>query len=117
MSASRPESTACPIPAEASTTTDSAVTARTAQRGLLRRTAGTGGRREGRGRVRCGGGPPCGGDAGTLGERGGVGKVTPPRGRNLGAGRGIREHRRPIRSADRGRDPRGAHPCPPFAVT
>ncbi|GJF23286.1 hypothetical protein SHO565_38500 [Streptomyces sp. HO565] len=84
MSASRPESTACPIPAEASTTTDSPVTARMAQRGFFRRTAGPGERPAGRGRVRWGGGPPCGGDAGTLGERGGVGMVTPPRGRDLG---------------------------------
>ncbi len=47
MSESRLESTACPIPAEASTTTDRAVTARMAQRGFFRRTGGLGGRREG----------------------------------------------------------------------
>ncbi|GHA86887.1 hypothetical protein GCM10010330_46540 [Streptomyces tendae] len=114
-------STACPIPAEPSTTTESAVTARTAQRGFLRRTGGLGGRRDGRGPPRCGGGPPRPVEAGTRDERGGVGKGTPPRGRALGvereAVRGIREHRRPIRSAARPRDPRGAHPCPPFAVT
>ncbi|GAA5211659.1 hypothetical protein GCM10023323_44200 [Streptomyces thinghirensis] len=81
MSESRLESTACPIPAEASTTTDRAVTARMAQRGFFRRTGGLGGRREGRGPPRCGGGPPRGDAAGTRGERGGVGKVTPPRGR------------------------------------
>ncbi|GAA4008553.1 hypothetical protein GCM10022384_62910 [Streptomyces marokkonensis] len=81
MSASRPESTACPIPAEASTTTDSAVTARTAQRGLFRRTGGLGGRRDGRAPPGRGGGPPRGDAAGTRGERGGVGKVAPPRGR------------------------------------
>ncbi|GGQ24990.1 hypothetical protein GCM10010279_36220 [Streptomyces mutabilis] len=114
MSESRPESTACPIPAEASTTTDRAVTARMAQRGRFRRTGGRGGRLKA---PRCGGGTPRDVAVGTRGERGGVGKVTPPRGTGRAAGRAIREHRRPIRSATRGCDPRGAHPCPPFAVT
>ncbi|GHF05382.1 hypothetical protein GCM10018772_33300 [Streptomyces fumanus] len=86
MSASRPESTAWPIPAEASTTTDSAVTARRVQRGRRR-----GGPGAGRGRRRCGGGPPRAGAAGTRreGERGGVGKGTPPRGLARAYGRGI----------------------------
>ncbi|RDD89969.1 hypothetical protein DVZ84_08070 [Streptomyces parvulus] len=74
------------MPAEASTTTESAVTARMAQRGFFRRTGGRGGRPEGRGPPRCGGGPPRGDEAGTRGERGGVGKVTPPRGRGPGCG-------------------------------
>ncbi|GAA3189839.1 hypothetical protein GCM10010451_44310 [Streptomyces virens] len=61
MSSSRLLSTACPIPAEASTTTDSVVTVRMTQRGLRRAGAGAGaggrasradGRREGRGAVR-----------------------------------------------------------------
>ncbi|GLP66533.1 hypothetical protein TUSST3_31530 [Streptomyces sp. TUS-ST3] len=52
MSASRLVITAWPIPAEASTTTDSVVAARMAQRGRFRRTGGRAGRRcGGRGRV------------------------------------------------------------------
>ncbi len=85
MSSSRPVSTACPIPADPSTTTDSAVTARMAQRGFLRRTGGFGGRRDGRG-ARCGRGAPRPAEAGTRDERGGVDKGTPPRGRAPGRG-------------------------------
>ncbi|GHB61063.1 hypothetical protein GCM10010377_60010 [Streptomyces viridiviolaceus] len=62
------------MPAEASTTTDRAVTARMAQRGFLRRTGGRGDRPDGRGRPRCGGGPPAAVGTGTRGERGGMGK-------------------------------------------
>ncbi|GGM05288.1 hypothetical protein GCM10010129_56100 [Streptomyces fumigatiscleroticus] len=103
MSDSRLLITACPIPAEASTTTDSVVTARTAQRGFFRRTGGRGTAPDGRGRRRCGGGPPRPLGAGGLGERerGGVGKGDT----SARAGRGIREHRRPIRSADRAAAP------------
>ncbi|CAM5692100.1 putative protein OS=Streptomyces fumanus OX=67302 GN=GCM10018772_33300 PE=4 SV=1 [Streptomyces fumanus] len=86
MPASRPESTAWPIPAEASTTTDSAVTARRVQRGRRR-----GGPGAGRGRRRCGGRPAPGGGGRDPegGERGGVGKGTPPRGLARAYGRGI----------------------------
>ncbi|GGQ84071.1 hypothetical protein GCM10010250_64190 [Streptomyces althioticus] len=67
MSSSSPLSTACPIPAEASTTTDSVVTVRMTHRG--RRRGGAGGRvagRDGRAGRRSG--------FRGRGERGGVGK-------------------------------------------
>ncbi|CAM5453824.1 hypothetical protein STENM223S_07493 [Streptomyces tendae] len=74
MSESRPVSTACPIPAEASTTTDSAVTARLcmAQRGFFRRTGGLGGRRDGPGAaaLRRRPAPGRGRDPGGAGRRG-----------------------------------------------
>ncbi|GAB2872713.1 hypothetical protein GCM10027074_45460 [Streptomyces deserti] len=70
MSASRLDITVCPIPADAITTTDSVVTARMAQRGFPRGTGGRAGRRDGCGR-RCGAGWG-------RGDRGGVGKGTPP---------------------------------------
>nr|BBJ53123.1 hypothetical protein SAVMC3_57520 [Streptomyces avermitilis] len=90
MSASRLVTTAWPIPAEARTTTDSVVTIRMDQPGRLGRLGRTGGRRAGEGRGRRGGR--------AAGERGGVGM-----GGHLreGMGVGIREHRRPIRSAAR----------------
>ncbi len=76
MSASRLLITACPMPAEARTTTDSVVTARRAQRGFRRGTGGAGlrGARPGEG---------CGrrrGAAVVRGDRGGVGKGIPPDG-------------------------------------
>ncbi|GAA1010000.1 hypothetical protein GCM10009564_26830 [Streptomyces thermogriseus] len=112
MSASTLETTACPIPAEASTTTDRVAAARMAQRGLRRGTGAYG--------TRAGlAGPP--GPTGCRGARCGRG-----RGRYCvldmgdtsaeGVG-GHRVHRRGIRSADRRSGPRGAHRCPPFAVT
>ncbi|MGI3202008.1 hypothetical protein ACRJ4W_33650 [Streptomyces sp. GLT-R25] len=52
-------SSACPMPAAASTVTDTEVVTRMAQRGCLRRTGGRAGR------CRCG----------RAGERGGVGKA------------------------------------------
>ncbi|GGY71517.1 hypothetical protein GCM10010300_13310 [Streptomyces olivaceoviridis] len=80
MPASRLATTACPIPAEASTTTDSVVTARMAQRGRrggrtgrTRRSGGRGTRRGDRGR-RCGLGAPPTLLAVGEGDRGGLGK-------------------------------------------
>ncbi|GGU17728.1 hypothetical protein GCM10010259_04980 [Streptomyces daghestanicus] len=73
-SESRPVSTECPIPAAASTATDSADDIRTAQRGPRLR----GDRRDGRGGTR------------RAGERGGVDKGTPPRGRALRTGAEVR---------------------------
>src|SRR5690606_14719105 len=69
ISESRPVSTACPVPAEASTTTDRVVTARIAQR-ALRRAGGRGPPRAGRGGGR--------GVVRGRGDRGGVGKGAPP---------------------------------------
>ncbi|GGW36152.1 hypothetical protein GCM10010350_19520 [Streptomyces galilaeus] len=94
-----------PIPAEASTTTDSVMVARMAQRGRFLGAGRTGRRRAGRG----------GREAG---DRGGVGdkRVTSGR-RPYEAYEGSREHRRPTGSAARRRAPGGAHRCPPFAVT
>ncbi|GGS06763.1 hypothetical protein GCM10010252_52140 [Streptomyces aureoverticillatus] len=105
MPVSRPETIECPIPAAASTPTDRVVATRLAQRGRRTRAAvrGTGGR-GGRG-----------GRGGLAGERGGVGTCGDTSAvRVLGR---APQNRRPIRSADRGSDPIGARPCPPFAVT
>ncbi|GHF16022.1 hypothetical protein GCM10017776_37100 [Streptomyces griseoluteus] len=74
MPESRPVTTAWPIPAEAMTVTDSAVTARTAQRG--RRLRASGARRTlpaGRGRRGGVGAPPAPRTDGA-GGRGGLGK-------------------------------------------
>ncbi|GGS48703.1 hypothetical protein GCM10010206_07790 [Streptomyces cinerochromogenes] len=80
MPASRLVTTACPIPAEASTTTDSVVTARMAQRGRrggrtdrTGRSGGCGTRRGGCGRRRCLGAPAALVPVGE-GDRGGLGK-------------------------------------------
>ncbi|GAA3805803.1 hypothetical protein GCM10022403_044810 [Streptomyces coacervatus] len=70
MPASRLVTTACPIPAEARTTTERVVAARITQRGFLRGTGGRGPRGSG---VRAGWGRRCGG-AGAA-DRGWVGKA------------------------------------------
>ncbi|GAA2246387.1 hypothetical protein GCM10010415_00050 [Streptomyces atrovirens] len=74
MSSSRPLITACPIPAEASTTTDSVETVRMTQRGFPRGfPRGGAADAAGRGPSRAGRGGRCGAGRG-LGDRGGVGK-------------------------------------------
>ncbi|GAB1329273.1 hypothetical protein ACE1SV_36120 [Streptomyces sennicomposti] len=113
MSASRLETTACPIPAEASSTTDRVVAARMAQRGL-RRGTGAKGSWAGRGDGGRGGRGPRRDCAGGRGGRCDVVDMGDTSAYGVG---GHREHRRAIRSADRCAGPRGAHRCPPFAVT
>ncbi|BCM67322.1 hypothetical protein EASAB2608_02656 [Streptomyces sp. EAS-AB2608] len=83
MPASRLVTTACPIPAEASTTTDSVVTARMAQRGRRGGRTERTGRSGGRGTRRGG----CGRRCGRAGDRGGLGKEdTSGRGRTWDPG-------------------------------
>ncbi|GHE11627.1 hypothetical protein GCM10010339_72130 [Streptomyces alanosinicus] len=70
MPASRLLITACPIPAEASTSTDSVVIARIAQRGRRGGRTDLTGRSGGRGTRRGG----CGRRCGRAGDRGGLAK-------------------------------------------
>nr|BFD84444.1 hypothetical protein StreXyl84_38450 [Streptomyces sp. Xyl84] len=70
MSASRLETTACPIPAEARTTTETVVAARMAQRGLRRGGGAYGMRAAREGAAGCRG--PRRGGAGGRGGRGDV---------------------------------------------
>ncbi|GHD64128.1 hypothetical protein GCM10010317_062120 [Streptomyces mirabilis] len=85
------------MPAEARTTTEIVVTTRMAQRGFFLRTGGRTVDRSGGRRERGGCGRLWGRGCGRAGERGGVGKGDTSAGVNVG----IREHRRPIRSAAR----------------